>query len=137
MQKLLRSRKGFTLIELIVVIVIIAILIAALTPAILGVIRRANRAADEADLRTVMTAGSVLGTLQTPPGIPPATATFSDELRAEMTGGSNVHTGTYFLWYDGAVVVGGRIVAGGRLNQVGDPVEIGDTDGAADRSFIQ
>jgi len=57
MKKLLQSRKkGFTLVELIVVIVIIAILIAALTPAILGVIRRANTSANQADARVILTA---------------------------------------------------------------------------------
>ena len=53
------SKKGFTLVELIIVIVIIAILIAALLPAVLGAIDRANRTADAADARTVLTAASI------------------------------------------------------------------------------
>lgn len=55
MKKLMQNRKkGFTLVELIVVIVIIAILIAALTPAIMGVINRANESADRAELRVIL-----------------------------------------------------------------------------------
>ena len=49
-----KSNKGFTLVELIVVIVVLAILIAVLTPAIMGVIRRANIAADDSDARQIM-----------------------------------------------------------------------------------
>jgi len=62
MKKLLQNRKkGFTLVELIVVIVIIAILIAALTPAIMGVINRANISADQADLRTLLAEAQAWG----------------------------------------------------------------------------
>jgi|GEM_PF-1654916 len=76
MQKLMQNRKkGFTLVELIVVIVIIAILMAALTPAILGVINRANRSADEANARSVMLAAGVAATLVNPPSPPLGTGT--------------------------------------------------------------
>jgi len=108
MQKLLRSRKGFTLIELIVVIVIIAILIAALTPAILGVIRRANVAADEADARTVMMAGSVAGLMQVPPGLPPVgsgAAPGAHTILGQFTGTNNVRSGTYYVQFEGAVAI--------------------------------
>ena len=55
MKNLFKNRKkGFTLVELIVVIVIIAVLIAALTPAILGVIGRANISANDAETRTIL-----------------------------------------------------------------------------------
>ncbi|MCL2499928.1 MAG: prepilin-type N-terminal cleavage/methylation domain-containing protein [Defluviitaleaceae bacterium] len=64
MNKLMQNRKkGFTLVELIVVIVIIAILVAALTPAILGVIRRANISSDEGDARAMLIAVSAAATL--------------------------------------------------------------------------
>ena len=53
------SKKGFTLVELIIVIIIIAILISALMPAVLGAVNRANRAANEADIRNILTAISV------------------------------------------------------------------------------
>jgi len=108
------NKKGFTLVELIVVIVIIAILIAALTPAILGVIQRANRSADESDLRVVMMAGTVAGTFVTGSGLPTA-----DGVIAQISGGT-VTSGTYTLFFDAtnSFVVGGRLV-GGRTNTTG------------------
>ncbi|MCL2203030.1 MAG: prepilin-type N-terminal cleavage/methylation domain-containing protein [Defluviitaleaceae bacterium] len=55
MKKLWQNRKkGFTLVELIVVIVIIAVLVAALTPAIMGVVNRANIAADRSDANAIL-----------------------------------------------------------------------------------
>ena len=112
MQKLLTSRKGFTLIELIVVIVIIAILIAALTPAILGVIRRANIAADQADARTIMMAASVAGMQNTPPTAP----TDGADVVAELTAGQNVREGDYRVWFEDAVGVGAVLARGSRTH---------------------
>ena len=125
MQKLLTSKKGFTLIELIVVIVIIAILIAALTPAILGVIRRANIAADEADARTVMMAGSVAGLAATPPGQP----TDGGDILAEMTAATNVRTGQYTVFFEGAVGIGCSFRAAD--TRAGIVATIGDVTGGA------
>ena len=104
---LLNSKKGFTLVELIVVIVILAILIAALTPAILGVINRANVSADQADVRSVMMAGSVAGSLKTPPGVPD-----EDEIKAEIIGAANIQDGTYTIFFDGPIAVGGSLPQG-------------------------
>ena len=133
MNKLLKARKvfaqsstkGFTLVELIVVIVIIAILVAALTPAILGVISRANRVADEADARSVMMAGSVAAMSQSgPPSAPGATA-----IRNELTGASNVQAATYIVYFDGPIAVGATIKAGsggtGGGSRTGEDVSIG------------
>ncbi|MCL2079535.1 MAG: prepilin-type N-terminal cleavage/methylation domain-containing protein [Oscillospiraceae bacterium] len=77
------GNKGFTLVELIIVIVIIAILIAALLPTVIGAIERANVAADQADARTIMTAASVWASTnnQSPADGKPAT-----------TGGASVFT---------------------------------------------
>ncbi len=52
MKKIL-NKKGFTLIELIVVIAILAILALILVPSITGYIAEANKAKDEANARTV------------------------------------------------------------------------------------
>ena len=120
------SKKGFTLVELIVVIVILAILIAALVPAILGVINQANIAADQADVRAVMMAGSVVGMQISPPQAPDheknlvmnkpegnvalnSPEAVSTAIVKEFTGGVNVVVGTYTIAFDGAVAVGGML----------------------------
>jgi len=127
LNKARNNKKGFTLVELIVVIVIIAILIAALTPAILGVIQRANRSADESDLRVVMMAGTVAGTRILGSVRP------SDEEVFNQISGGRVTAATYVIEFDESMsfVVGGRITALGRTGAVaGDEVEIGEFDPA-------
>ena len=49
------KRKGFTIVELVIVIAVIAILAAVMIPTISGVIADANEAADKADARTLYT----------------------------------------------------------------------------------
>ena len=123
MEKLLKARqrmlsnskKGFTLVELIVVIVILAILIAALVPAILGVINQANVAADQADVRAVMMAGSVRAMQLTPPRAPDIND--PGAVLAEFTGEINIVPGTYIIAFDGAIAVGGILDEGSRSGQ--------------------
>lgn len=55
----MRSKKGFTLIEMLVVIAIVAILVSVIIPTIANSTEKANAAADAANLR------SVLGVLNT------------------------------------------------------------------------
>jgi len=110
------SRKGFTLIELIVVIVIIAILIAALAPAIMGVIERANRAADEADMHTLLLAATAAGNFAT--GTPPTTAA---EIKAEITGNPPSIKAT--LYFEKATCVA-VVLTDGRSNN-SPPIKIG------------
>jgi len=126
------SKKGFTLIELIVVIVIIAILVAALTPAILGVIQRANRAADEADARTMMTVGSVAATMSTPPSTAGLNATDGPAAFRSAFGIGDTTTGltsgTYNINFNGAFAYAVEL-NGGRLGtSVSPKVSIGNTD---------
>ena len=109
------SQKGFTLMELIVVIVILAILIAALVPAILGVINRANITADESDVRSMMMAASVAGMSQSPPGTPPVTPRSPADgtsVSEQFTAGVNVRPGTYIIYMDDSVAIGGVLQAG-------------------------
>lgn len=57
-KKNLKNKKGFTLIELIVVIVIIGILAAIVVPRLAGFTSSADKSAAEADARTILTAAS-------------------------------------------------------------------------------
>ncbi len=54
-----RNKKGFTLIELVVVIAILGILAAILVPVISGFIETANQATDNANARLVYQAGAM------------------------------------------------------------------------------
>lgn len=58
MENTKKNKKGFTLVELIVVLVIIAILAAVLVPTVSGYIKRANRTADQSAAKTAYTAYS-------------------------------------------------------------------------------
>lgn len=53
MKKLIKNKKGFTLIELIVVIAILAVLAAILVPSILGYVKEARIAANDANARSI------------------------------------------------------------------------------------
>ena len=76
MKKLLRNKKGFTLIELIVVILILAILAAILVPSILNYVQEANDSAAQANARSVYSEiavriaanQSIASGVYTPPG---------------------------------------------------------------------
>jgi len=99
-----KNRKGFTLIELIVVIVIIAILVAALTPAILGVIERANVAADEADARSLIMAASVAALTQK---VNLGSALDPDDVIDEITGNPTLKASTgWVIYFDGPMAIG-------------------------------
>ena len=60
LQKILKSRKGFTLMELIVVLIIVAILAAALIPSFLNFVSRARNDSLMAQARVGMVAAQVL-----------------------------------------------------------------------------
>ena len=54
-----KSKKGFTLIELVVVIAVIAILTAIAIPAFSGIMGQANTAVDNANVRMLKSAGAM------------------------------------------------------------------------------
>ena len=114
----MNSKKGFTLVELIVVIVILAILVAALTPAILGVINRANRSADEADVRSILMAAQVAALDSTPPSRPNDTAVLAQLDGGNLYQGLQVH-----LYFEGPLAVSAQAV--GSTTRSGDDVTIG------------
>jgi len=125
------NKKGFTLVELIVVITVLAILIAALTPAVMGVLGRARRSADEADARSVLMAAKVLS-IDNPSVIPAQTGTnnYQDLIGAEMTGG-NLITGALFTVhfrdnYPVSVVLSTNARSRGTVTVGMDPVPTGD-----------
>lgn len=59
-KKLRKDKKGFTLVELIVVLVILAILIALLIPTLTGYIDKANKKKVQAEARQVLVAAQTL-----------------------------------------------------------------------------
>jgi len=132
------NNKGFTLVELIVVIVIIAILIAALAPVILGAIRRANRVSDEADARNVLTAAAVV-VLDFRARIPAQTGdnNFQELMERELIGG-NFTPGALFTVHfkenfpvTVVLTTNARTDAGATVGQL--PVPTGD--GVVTRTF--
>ncbi|MCL2617605.1 MAG: type II secretion system GspH family protein [Defluviitaleaceae bacterium] len=105
-----KHKKGFTMIELVVVIAVLAILLTVLAPSILSVLDSANRIGDMADANAIQQAGGAaaiaLGRQPTP-----------GEVVAEMAGGT-MHVGlTVDLFFEGMAPAGFRIVSGGRTTR--------------------
>jgi len=88
MKKVIKStKKGFTLVELIVVLVILAILAAMLVPALTGYIKRARQEKDYQMAATVLTACQSAATYQYSIATP-STTTFA------ISGGTSAGNGT-------------------------------------------
>jgi prepilin-type N-terminal cleavage/methylation domain-containing protein len=103
------SRKGFTMVELIIVIMVIAVLVAILAPAVGNALDRANQVADQADARTLMTAAAMAR-------LSNAGAITAAQVIAEIQGGvltlPNGFAAT--VHFSGHSVIGVTITGGGR-----------------------
>ena len=75
MKRTSKTKKGFTLVELIVVLVILAILAAMLVPALTGYIKRARQEKDYQMAATVLTAAQAAATYQYSKGVESAAVT--------------------------------------------------------------
>ena len=107
--KILKSKKGFTLMEVIVVLIILAVLAAALIPTFLGFIRQAGHATAIAEARLGMTAAQAVVTESVGRNAPiaetaiPANPTFVSIIEADLG------TGAATL-FSNVVVVNNRVI---------------------------
>ena len=94
MKKILKNKKGFTLMEVIVVLIIIAVLAAALIPSFIGFVNQSRAATDIAAARVGMTAAQVEITYLVAAGVDAdaikdediLTPRFADAVRPDTTG---------------------------------------------------
>ena len=101
MKKILKNKKGFTLIEIIVVLVIIALLAAATVPAMIGFVNDARGKAYAAEARVVLVAAQATVTEMVADGQDPKNITlddikgqeyFKNIVAEDVTGGLNAFT---------------------------------------------
>ena len=83
----LRSGRGFTLVEIMIVVAIISLLAAIAIPNLLRARHNANEAAGIAALRTISTACESFRAAQTPPSYPANLAALSSATPAYIDGG--------------------------------------------------
>lgn len=110
------SKKGFTLVELIVVLVILAILAAMLVPALTGYIRRARQEKDYQMAATVLTAAQAAATYQYADGkTDPVTLTTSagnGETVQSLVGSNSQLTSCNFTVDTNGVITSGSVKIG-------------------------
>lgn len=97
-KKLRKSDKGFTLIEMIVVIAIIGVLVAIAIPSVGGIINSAKQATAQANARTAYMAAQMYVTQQTAAGAS-APATMSQGNISSLLGGT--YKGTVSITMNG------------------------------------
>lgn len=87
MENTKKNKKGFTLVELIVVLVIIAILAAVLIPTMSGYIKRANKTAAQSAAKTLVTAydAAMVDYIGANPGVNDYSSVDKDALASYVT----------------------------------------------------
>jgi len=108
LQKILNNRKGFTLMEIIVVLIIIAVLAAALIPSFVGFIRDARAASVINEARVGMTAAQAVVTHTLASG-----GTITSPIANATVGGQPIGSTTRFIDY-----VTGDVTTPGGFSQI-------------------
>ena len=98
-QSILKSKKGFTLMELIVVLIILAVLVAALIPTFIGFADRAASATAIADAGLGMTAAQAVVTQAVASGQATAADAVADMISADATPDADDDWGLLFAQF--------------------------------------
>lgn len=118
MFKKIKNRKGFTLIELIVVIAILAVLAAIIIPTVSNSIARAQQARDLANARSIY-AREVIAVLNGAPTVPAVDGEFiltgPDSLECELTYDANTRVISTFTCTTGTPSRGTYALTNGEI----------------------
>ena len=117
------TKKGFTLVELIVVLVILAVLAAMLVPALTGYIKRARQEKDYQMASSVLTAAQAAATYQYSKGQPASGGTLTVTGTTDSGNGTTVNdligdasgkvTNISFTANDKGIITGGSVAVNG------------------------